>query len=64
MVYSRFMETISRSELSSLRMVAGNEKKYPMVILNDHLEEWVGIGWITIRLATDDDRKEYPTVED
>lgn len=58
------MQTVPRSELSNVRMVAGNEKKYSMVILNDHLQQWVGIGWVTIRLATDDDRKEYPTVED
>ena len=58
------MNKIPRSELSNLRMVAGNEKKYKMVILNDHLQEWIGFGWITIRLATDEDRKEFPIVED
>ena len=56
------MKTVKASELSNLRMTAGNENKYDMVIQNDQLKEWVGIGWITIRLATDDDRKEYPTV--
>jgi len=58
------MKTVKRNELSNIRMVAGNEKKYSMVILNDHLKEWVGIGWVVIRLATDEDRKNYPTVED
>lgn len=58
------MPTVARSELSNIRMVAGNEKKYSMVIINDGLQEWVGIGWVYIRLATDDDRKDYPTVED
>jgi len=51
------MKTVKRNELSNIRMVAGNEKKYSMVILNDHLKEWVGIGWVVIRLATDEDRK-------
>lgn len=58
------MKTVRRSELSNIRMAGGNEKKYTMVILNDSLQEWVGIGWVHIRLATDDDRKDYPTVED
>ena len=58
------IKTVKRSELSTVRMVAGNEKKYSMVILNDGLQEWVGIGWIYIRLATDDDKKDYPIVEE
>ena len=58
------MTTVNAAELSNLRMTAGNEEKYPMVIQNDNLKEWVGIGWVHIRLATDEDRKKYPTVED
>ena len=56
------MKTVRRSEISNIRMAAGNEKKYSMVILNGGLKEWVGIGWIPIRSATDDDRKKWPTV--
>ena len=58
------MTTVNVAELSNLRMTASNEEKYPMVIQNDNLKEWVGIGWVHIRLATDEDRKKYPTVED
>jgi len=57
-------QTVKRSKLSNLHMVAGNEEKYPTVIHNDQLEEWVGIGWITIRPATDEDRLKFPTVID
>ena len=56
------MKTVKASELSNLRMTAGNEEKYDMVIQNDQLKEWVGIGWVVIRLATDEDRLNYPTV--
>jgi hypothetical protein len=51
---------IKTSELSSLRMAAGNEKRYPIVIHNGTVKEWVGIGWIELRKATDDDCKRYP----
>lgn len=57
-------KTVRADELSTVRMVAGNEKKYDLVIQNDHLKEWVGFGWIVIRLATDEDRLNYPTVVD
>lgn len=56
------MKTVKASELGNSRMVAGNEKKYSLVIQDDQLKEWVGIGWIHIRLATDQDRMDYPTV--
>jgi hypothetical protein len=57
-------KTVKRSELSNLRMTAGNEKKYSMVILEGILKEWVGIGWVGEDKATDEDRKKYPTAID
>jgi len=54
--------TVRIGEVSTLRMVAGNEAKHPVVIHNDNLREWVGFGWITLRAATDKDRGKYPTV--
>ena len=45
-------------------MVAGNEEKFSMVIDDGQLKEWVGIGWVHIRLATDEDRLNFPTVID
>lgn len=57
------MKTIKRSEVSNLRMVAGNEMEHGVVIDGDDVKEWVGIGWITTRTATDEDRKTYPTLE-
>lgn len=55
---------VKRAELSNLRMVAGNEKKYSKVIVDGQLKEWIGIGWIALRKATNKDRAKYPEVED
>jgi len=57
------MKTIKRSEVSNLRMVAGNEKKHTHVIEDGMLKQWVGIGWVELRPATDEDRNTYPTLE-
>ena len=54
--------TIEASQLSICRMVAGNEKKYKMVIDNKILKEWVGIGWVDVREATSEDYKKFPIV--
>lgn len=51
---------IPRSELSNLRMVAGNEAQYSTVIVDGQVKNWVGFGWITLRDATDEDRATMP----
>lgn len=33
-------------DLSTLRMVSGNENKYDHVIIGTRLQHWVGIGWV------------------
>ena len=58
------IKVICRSDVSTLRMVAGNEKKYSVIILDGSLKEWVGIGWIDIGKASPEDSKKYPTVVD
>jgi hypothetical protein len=58
------MKKIPRREVSNRRMIEGNENKYSIVILEGELKEWVGIGWIDIGPATNEDRKKYPTVKD
>lgn len=56
---------VNRAELSILRMVAGNERKYTKVIIEGRLKEWVGIGWIDCGEPTEEDRAKYPeAVED
>ena len=55
---------VARSELSSWRMVAGNEDVYSSVIDGDRLKQWVAIGWIDVGMATDEHRSLYPTVKD
>lgn len=57
------MKTVKATELSNLKMVAGNEKKYGAVVENDILKEWVGFGWIDIRTATKEDYEKFPVVE-
>lgn len=57
-------DPVKRSELSILRMVAGNEGLYTKVIDGGRLKEWIGIGWIDIGMATEEHRTLYPTVKD
>lgn len=55
---------VARAELSTLRMAAGNEKKYPAVIDDGRVKEWVGIGWIDVRTPTLEDLAALPVVVD
>lgn len=55
---------VQRRELTTIRMVAGNENLYPIVIDDRTVKEWVGIGWIDLRRATADDFTKYPIVKD
>ena len=56
-------EPIPVAKLSTLSMVAGEEKKTLRVIDEDEVKEWVGFGWITLRTATSEDRKTIPAVQ-
>lgn len=56
------MNTVKKSELTTLRMVQGNERLYPKVIIEGVLREWVGFGWIPLGPATEEDLKKYPRV--
>jgi len=58
------MKTVKVSELSNLKMVAGNEKKYQRVIQDGIVKNWVGFGWIDEGEASKKDLEMYPTVED
>lgn len=57
-------QTIKRRELTNLRMVVGNEKKYSVVIIDGVVKEWIGIGWLELREPTEEDLKTFPVVED
>jgi hypothetical protein len=54
---------VHAKELSTIKMVEGNEKLYRVVVDGDVVKEWVGIGWIELRKATDEDRAKHPVVE-
>ena len=58
------MKKIPRSELSTIRMVAGNEKKYSTVIVDGVIKDWVGFGWVGEDTPTAEQRKTIPEVED
>ena len=51
---------IKLSQLSVIKMVSVNENKYPVVIVDGKVKEWVGIGWIDLREATKEDYEKYP----
>ena len=53
-------KTVSRAELSNLKMTCGNEKKYSRVIIDGEVRNWVGIGWVNEGPARAEDYKRYP----
>lgn len=55
---------VRRGQLSNIRMAAGNEKRYPKVIIDNILKEWVGIGWVGDEPPTVKERAVFPTVID
>jgi hypothetical protein len=55
---------IKRSELSNLKMVAGNEDRISKVILDGNVRQWVGIGWVDEGPATEADKLTIPMVID
>jgi len=57
------MKIVQATELSKFKMVGGNEKKYKAVIDDGILKEWVGIGWIDLREATEKDSEKFPVVQ-
>lgn len=54
---------VSYEDVSTLKMTSGNEKKISKVILNGNIEEWVGIGWVTLQEAEENDYYLYPEVK-
>jgi len=53
-------KTMSFQELK--KITYGNASINNYVIIGNELKEYVGIGWITIRITTLDDLKNYPRV--
>ena len=56
------MNEVAAKELSNRAMIEENEAHYSIVIDGGVLKEWVGIGWIELRPATQEDQAEYPMV--
>ena len=63
MAKTRVPKTVSARQCSSASMVAGGEAKLNMVIDGKDLCKWVGIGWVVLRPATEEDKKRYPRVK-
>ena len=57
-------EQVTREELTKLRMVAGNEKRYSYIVDGDRVLQWVGIGWVEVRRPTAEDLESLPVVVD
>lgn len=53
---------VKASELEKLKMVAGNEDKYNIIIDDGKVCQWVAIGWIELRDASKEDYKKFPEV--
>jgi hypothetical protein len=43
-------------------MIAGGELQHPTIIEGNLVLQWVGIGWIPLREATQEDRNTLPTL--
>jgi hypothetical protein len=56
------MKTVKRSDLSTWKMVAGNEDVYNKVIDGNVVKEWAAIGWIDTGPPSDEDKATLPTV--
>ena len=57
------LKTVKASELSTLKMTCGNEKKYTCVIHYGRRKRWVGIGWVDEGASSREDERKYPTVK-
>jgi hypothetical protein len=53
---------IHSDNCATVAMVAGGEDRIQFVIKSGKLKQWVGIGWIDVREATEQDYYTYPTV--
>lgn len=52
--------TVPRECLSTIAMVTGGENVHQVVVVDGCRKRWVGFGWVTEDVATDDDLKLYP----
>jgi len=57
-------KTVRRRDLTTLAMVAGNEKQITAVILDGTVRRWVGFGWIDEGKPTAHQVKQLPVVVD
>jgi hypothetical protein len=39
--------TVHARELSTIAMTCGNEKKFPKVVDDREVKQWVGFGWVS-----------------
>jgi hypothetical protein len=54
-------KTIELQELNNLS-ISNSEKLPPYIIMGNELRHYVGIGWVTQRVITEDDLKKFPRV--
>ena len=44
-------KTVHARELSTIKMTAGNEKKFAKVVDDREVKQWVGFGWVSEGIA-------------
>jgi hypothetical protein len=57
---TRFIKSV---ECSTVKMVAGNERKFTAVVHNGYVKHWVGFTWLCDRTAVRSDYKKFPVVK-
>lgn len=48
-------KALKRKDIANSAMVAGNEDEFTEIILDGVVKKWVGIGWVEVRKATQED---------
>ena len=60
--YKAVVKIVSRSELSTSRMIGGNEKQFTSVIMDGKVNHWVGFGWVDEGEPNEDQKLTLPIV--
>lgn len=59
----RTPKPVSYRDVSTIAMVAGNEKKFTKIIHDRQIKQWVGIGWVSEEIAQPHHYLKYPEVK-
>lgn len=60
---SKKPKPVNYHDVSTICMVAGNEKKFTKIVHDRQVKQWVGIGWVSEGVAQASDYLKYPEVK-